>query len=189
MAQTLYDIVTNSTVEAADLGANLRKGFIPLDLSTARVLNSNAIINTTEGGVPDGNTDPILARINGATDIVERLTWAANSVVEVQFPNIPKPPDLDDTADVLIKLLIDKDTNTNNAAVIAVKYFEGIGDTNAGGNTAALATADLTAYTVTILAANVAAAPGVMSIALVPGAHANDAFRLHGAWIEYTRKT
>ena len=183
MAQTLYGIT------AAALPTNLAKGYIPLPLGTARIISGDVIQNTTEAGVPDGNTDPILQRINSATDVMERIVWAAGSVIEIQFDNVAKPPDLDDTAAVIIKLLLDKDTNTDTAAVVGVKYFEGIGDTSAGGNTAALAVATLATYSVTVAAGDVAAAPGAMAITVKPGAHANDAVRCHGAWIEYTRKS
>lgn len=180
--------LADGAVTPAKLGANLAIGFIPLDINTVRIISSNAIQNTSEGGFPDGNTDPILQRVNGATDKALRLVWAANSVIEVQFGAVPKPPDLDDTADLSVHLLISKDTNTDTTAVVAVNIFDGLGDSNAGGNTTALATASITEYPVTLAAANLAAHPGMLNIAVIPGAHANDAVRLHAAWIEYARK-
>lgn len=186
----VYGTVTmkaGSTFDASLLGVGL--GFIPLDLNTCRILTSNAIINTTEAGLPDGNTDPLLARVNGATDIAARLVWAATSVVEVQFSPVALPPDIDDGLTLTVNLLIAKDTNTDTTAVVAVKIFQGIGDTNAGGNTAALAVATLAKYSVTMAAADLAAYPSMLNIALVPGTHGTDAIRLHAAWIEYTKKT
>lgn len=180
-------LATNS-VTAPKLSGNLRVGFIPLDITTARIISTNAIQNTTEGGVPDGNTDPSLARVNGATDKALRLAWAAASVVEVQFPPIPKPPDMDGAAALEVHLYIAKDTNTDNAAVVAVSIWDGIGDTNAGGNTGALSTASLTEYTVSLAAGDLGDPPGFINISLTPGTHANDAIRLYAAWIEYTRK-
>jgi len=169
------------------LEGTLATGFIPLDINTLRIISTNAVQNTTEGGVPDGNTDPILARVNAATDIALRLTWAAASVVEVQFAPIPKPPDLDAASDLTVHLMLAKDANTDTSAVIGVKFFDGVGDTSVGGDTAALAAAALAEKTVTIAAAGIAAAPGFFNVALVPGAHANDAEYLYAAWIEYTR--
>lgn len=179
--------LATGAVTAVKLSATLKTGFIPLSINTARIISANAIQNTTEAGVPDGNTDPILQRINGATDKNWRLVWAAASVVELAFEPFPLPPDIDDTATLKINLLISKDTNTDNTAVIAVGYFQGIGDTNAGGNTAALATASITKYTVTVAAADVQVYPDMCAVTLIPGTHGTDAIRLHAAWIEYTR--
>jgi len=71
--------------------------------------------------------------------------------------------------------------------VLTVAYFEGTGDTNAGGNTAALSVT-LAEVTVSIAAGDVGAAPNVASITLLPAAHANEAVEVYAAWIEYTRK-
>lgn len=177
-----------NAVTAAKLTATLATGFIPLDITTVKIISSNAIGNTTEGLLPDGNTDPILQRTNGATDKALRLVWAANSAVEVQFGAVPKPPDLDDTAALTVNLMISKDTNTDTTAEVAVGVFDGIGDTNCGGNTAALASASLAKYSVSVAHGDLADYPGMLNIVLTPGTHANDAIRLHAAWLEYTRE-
>lgn len=176
-------------VLASMLGANLAKGFIPLDIGSARIIAADVLSATSEGSFPDTNTDPILQRINGATDKGWRLVWAATSVIEVDFPPFAYPPDLDDTAAVEAHLLISKDSNTDTTATLAVSYFEGIGDTNAGGNTAALNATALTEYTVSVTAGNVGAHPNFAKIGITPSAHGTDAIRLHAAWIEYTRKS
>lgn len=176
-------------VTSAMLGTNLATGYIPLDMTTGKIIVTNALQATTEGMLPDTNTDPILLRINGATDKAHRLDWAATSVVEFDFAPFAYPVDLDDTAAVVVKLLISKNTNTDTTATVAVSYFEGIGDTNAGGNTAALNATAITQYTVSVTAANVGVYPNVAKIGLIPSAHGTDAIRLHGAWIEYTRKS
>ncbi len=180
--------LADNNVTAGKLTATLRTGTIPLDITTMRLIDTNAIPNLIEGGVPDGNTAPSLARVNAATDKALRVIWAATSQIEVQFAPIPKPADLDDTAAVEVHLMIGKSGNTDNSAVVAVGFFDGVGDTNAGGNTAALATASLTEYTVSIAHGDIAAAPGFFNVTLTPGTHANDAIWLYGAWIEYTRK-
>lgn len=179
--------LATDSVTAPKLAGNLGVGFIPLDIANVRIITTNAITNIP-GGLPDTSTDPSLARVNGATDKALRLIWGATSVVEVQFPPVPKPPDLDGAAALEVHLYIAKGSNTDTAAVVAVNIFDGIGDTNAGGNTAALSTASLTEYTVSISAGDLGDAPGFLNISLIPGTHANDAIRLHAAWIEYTRK-
>lgn len=174
-------------VLASMLGANLGKGYLPLDISTAKIISGDAIGNTTEGLFPDGNTAPSLARVNAATDKALRLIWASSSSIEVQFPPIIYPPDLDDAAAVEVHLLATM-AGATDTPTIAVGYFEGVGDTNAGGNTAALS-ASVAELTVSIAAGDVGTHPKAATICLTPGAHTTDALWLYGAWVEYTRKS
>lgn len=166
-------------------------GFIMLDIASLREIISNDIGNAANataigaGGMLAQDTTPVLERINDATDKALRVNWASSNSDEVQFGSIPKPPDMDTATDFTIHLLAlmagDTDTPT-----IDVQVWDGIGDTEMGGVTGALSDA-LAEVTVTIANANVAAAPGVLNIGLVPGAHTTDALFLLGAWIEYTR--
>lgn len=161
-------------------------GFQALDLSAVKIISANDLQTTTEGMLPDTNTDPSLARINGATDKALRLRWPAGSVVEVQFQPWVYPPDVDDGQAVTVKLLA-RMSGASDTPTIAVGYFENIGDTNAGGNTGALSSA-LAVVSRTIAAGDIAAPPKVANITLTPGAHATDALEIAAAWVEYTRK-
>jgi len=180
--------ITSGTITAPKLSATLITGFIPLDIANVVILAAGAVPNLLEGARPDGNTSPSLSRTNGATDIAFRLAWAAAAVEEIQWM-VPLPTDLDDTATIVIHLMLEKDTNTDVAAVVGVKLFQGKGDANAGGNTAALAVATLTDYTVVMAAADVlpqATAP-FLNISVTPGTHGTDAIRCYAAWVTYTR--
>lgn len=173
-------------VTAAKLTASLATGFIPLPLAQAREIGSNDIINASgNGGLLASDTTPILKRVNGATDKKQLVEWAASNSDEITW-DFPYPPDLDDAAAVEVHLLAQV-SGATDTPVIAVSYFEGIGDSNAGGNTAALS-ATLAEVTVSIAHANVGAFPTGASIGLVPGAHTTDKVQILGAWIEYTRK-
>lgn len=174
------------------------KGTIPLDISVLREIVSSDIANLTDtestagrtsGGLLALDSDPLIRRVNYATDKALRVVWAAANVTEVQFPPVVKPVDLDDSEDVEVHLMIAKGSNTDTSAVIDVQVFDGVGDTEMGGNTDALATDALTEYVVTLANADIGAQPGFFNISLIPGAHANDAEYLYAAWIEYTRKT
>jgi Uncharacterized conserved protein (DUF2190) len=177
--------LATSGVTAAKLSATLKTGTIKLDLFSARALATNATQNAAAiGGLLASDTTPILQRVNGATDIAARLNWAATVVTEVQFAPVHLPYDLDVTQPVLVKLAIAKDANTDTAAVVAVKAFQGVGGSNLGGNTAALAAATLAVKSVSL---TVSANEVPLAIALVPGAHADDAVYLYDAWLEYTR--
>jgi len=183
--------INANAVTAAKLTSTMATGYIPLALTDFRLIASNDIAakNATDGGVISSDTNPILKRVNGATDKALRISWESASVIEIQAPTIAYPPDLDDSAPVTVCLFAGMKAGSVDTPVIAVSAWEGVGDTNAGGNTAALTT---TAGKVTVAIAHgdVGAYPKCLSIALAPGAHntaANDVY-LYGAWIEYTRK-
>lgn len=165
-------------------------GRINLPLAEARLIATNDIAakSTADGGLISLDTAPTFKRINAATDKNSRIAWAASGVVPIQW-TVTYPSDLDDTAAVLVNLLVGKDANTDTGAVIGVAYFEGVGDSNAGGNTAAITeTTGLNLKTVTIAAADIGAYPNTATIELTPGTHGNDALYLYGAWLSYTKK-
>lgn len=174
-------------IRAISLFGNLALGSHNFQLSTARIISSNAIQNLTEAGMVDGNTaGPKLERVNGATDKALRLTWAAAEENEIQFSPWFLPPDLDPDAPVTIRLLLGKSANANTVT-LAVGVFAGVGDTNAGGNTATIAQA-LATYDVVIAAADVPVHPTMLNVCLTPSAHAGDVLYLYGAQAIYTRK-
>jgi hypothetical protein len=181
--------IADDAVTVAKLDGNLQIGFIPLPLTAFRLIASNDIPNSgaADGGTISKDTVPKLERINGATDKQLRIAWAATEIIGITT-QFAYPTDLDDGADVDVHLMYYKNANANAAMVAAVGYFEGIGDTNAGGNTASLTGTTATNVSVTIAAGNIGAAPKVATIDIVPGAHANDALYLIGAWISYVRK-
>jgi hypothetical protein len=188
-ASDLFGMAAASgSVGASALTATLATGFIPLDIGSLRIIAANVIGNTSEGMLLDGNTAPSFQRVNGATDKALRVIWASSSSVEVQFPPVPKPPYLDGSILLEVHLMIGKDTNTDNTVTIDVQMFDGVGDTEAGNATAAIATATLTEYTASIAASDLAEAPGFLNISLVPGTHTTDAIWLYAAWIEFTVK-
>lgn len=178
--------LANNGVTAGKLTASLATGIVQLPLALAREIATNDIINASgNGGLLASDTTPILKRLNAATDKKQVIEWAASNNDEIVWDFV-YPPDLDDAAAVTVHLLA-KMGGATDTPVIAVSYFEGVGDTNAGGNTAALS-ASLAELVVTISAANVGAAPNSASIGIAPGAHTNDAVQLLAAWVEYTRK-
>lgn len=162
------------------------KGFIHLDINTARIINANNFLATTEAGIPDTNTDPSIQRTNGATDKSVKVIWPSSSVVEIQFSPFAYPPDLDDGEPVTVCLLA-RMGGASDTPVIAVGYWEGVGDTNAGGNTAALSSS-IAKKTVAVAAADIGAYPTAATVTLTPGAHGTDVLELYAAWIEYSKK-
>jgi hypothetical protein len=177
---------TTTFVIAAEIEEPL-KGYLPLDLSLGRVLAAGAIPDTTaNGGFLSSNTAPIFQRVNGATDQALRINWAATVVTEVTWC-FSYPPDWDGLNNATVHLLAAMG-GASNTPVVGVAYFEGVGDTNAGGNTAAITGTTVAEYTVTITAANVGEHPNFAAVSLTPAAHGTDALFLYAIWIEYTRK-
>ena len=175
-----------NNVTAAKLTATLRTGIIPLDLFAARAISANAIQNLAAvGGILASDSDPILERVNGATDKAIRVKWAAGSVVELHLPPVAYPPDLDDTAAITFKARAKMGGGTDTPT-LTIGYFESTGDTDAGGATGALSSS-LATVTRTIAAGDVGAAPTFASITITPGAHGTDTLELYEAWLEYTR--
>ncbi len=180
------DIATGA-VTAVKLATTLKTGYIPLPLTAWRIIATNDIAakNAADGGTISLDTDPTLKRVNGATDKKIRLAWAATSVIEIAFDFV-YPPDLDDAANVEVHILAAMEA-ANDTPVIGISFFEAVGDTNAGGNTAAITGTTVTEYSVAIAHANVGATPKAASIGIIPAAHGTDALYIYGAWIEYTR--
>lgn len=165
---------------------NLRKGIIQFPIEGALIIATNDTANT---GHVSKNTDPILERENAATDKALRLSWASASVLEVQLPAMAYPPDLDDAQPITVKILARMKAASVDVPVIAVGIWEGVGDTNAGGNTAALSTS-LQTLSVTFAATDVGPAPTFVTLTLKPGTHAtasNDVY-VYSVHAEYTRK-
>ena len=180
-------LLAAGTIGSAELSTNLKKGYIPLGIFNTRIIGSDVFADTIEGATPDGNTNPALQRINSATDKGARLTWPAGNAAEIQFPSFAYPPDLDDTAPLTIYFT--GSVVTTDIPVLTISYWEGVGDTNAGSATAAMATGSaLQTLSVTIAAGDVGAYPKFATVGLTPGTHAFDVLSVYAAWIEYTRK-
>lgn len=166
-------------------------GKLDLSLGSLREIASDDIPNTAAtppGGLLTSDTTPAYGRVNGATDKALRVLWVATNSDEVQFPPTFMPPDIDSDQDLTIHLLADM-SGATDTPTIDVQVFDGVGDTEMGGATAAV-TSTLAELTVTIAAADLSGHPlGFLNIALVPGAHTTDDLRVYGAWVEYARKT
>lgn len=167
---------------------SINKGFVQIGIFNARLLTTNAFLNTIEAGTPDGNTAPSLQRVNAATDKMPRLAWAASASDEIALPSFAYPPDLDDTADMTVHVLAAM-AGATDTPTLTIGFFEGVGDTDAGGATAAVSGTTVAEYTRTIAAADIGAHPKVAALTLTPGAHTTDILYVYGIWVEYTKKS
>ena len=161
-------------------------GTIQLPLAQARELSSDDIINAAGvGGILSKDSTPNLEAINTSTDRKLQLEWAASNNDAICWDFV-LPADLDDEQPITLHALA-KMGGATNTPTLTWTFFAGIGDTNAGGATAALS-ATLAEKTVSIAAADVPAAPNAATVTLAPGAHTTDTVVIIACWAEYTRK-
>ncbi len=165
-------------------------GFIPLDITQLRTLVTDGVViaaTAAGGGALALDTVPILERTSTTTDKSLRVVWALGVVDEVFFPPVPMPPDLDETADVTVHLVAEM-SGATDTPTIDIQAWDGVGDSEMGGASDALADA-ITEVSTTLLAANISGHPtGFLNLQLVPATHGTDAIWLYAAWIEYTKK-
>lgn len=130
------------------------------------------------------------------------IRWNNHAAPDPISCSIPIPPDLDDTADVVVHIAAAKTGATLADAVTFTieAFFNVVGalydaDADCGGASSAM-TGDSTAKTVqeetlTLAAADVPAHPGILTLTLQPtdGTLGTDDVIVLGVWLEYKGKT
>jgi hypothetical protein len=163
------------------------QGFIPVPLTALREVATMAVGNAAaNGGVLASDTTPILQPINGATDGCQEIVWAASNNDVVAF-SIPLPPDLDDTADLVLHTRI-VSGGTTDAVGFSVDSWFNEGCTKITDTSQTNQTATWAEKTTTIAAADVPAGAQTMTIGLTPVAHTTNTLALSAVWLEYKRK-
>ena len=137
------------------------------------------------GGILAKDSTPILEFANGDTDSAFRMHWAA-TVVDAIAAQIPLPPDIDVTADVVLHLRAAMEDVNDTPVINADSYFNE-GDTKVSDAAAAITGATYAEYTITIAAADVPAGAQTLTVELTPAAHGTDALYISATWLEYTR--
>jgi hypothetical protein len=178
-------LLTGVTVEAAlaEIAQHMQSAqhFVPIPITSWMVGDGT---NTVSFGGPA--TDPVLDMADGDTDSALRFAWAAASVVPI-ITQVPLPPNLDTSKDLVLHLLTKKDGNANTVTLASDAYFDD-GDTKVEDVTATITQA-FAETTITIAAADIPSGAQTLTIELTPSAHAGDALYLQGTWLEYTGKT
>ncbi len=126
---------------------------------------------------------PYIERVNGGTDPTMRVVWPAADVTPIQLPPIKLPDDLNSDADVIVRIQA-KSSSTNDTPTIGVAAYEGLGDTNFGGDTGALSDS-LDEVSRTLANADIAGGT-FLSLILTPAAHATDNVEVYSISVEYT---
>jgi len=163
------------------------QSFLPISLMNLREVSSMAVGNAAaNGGLLASDTTPILKPINGGTDGAQILEWAAsnNDPVAVQ---IPLPPDLDDTADLVVHTRI-KSGGTTNAVGFTVDSWFDEGDTKVTDTSETNQTTTWAEKITTIAAADVPSGAQTLTLSLTPVAHTTDTMSMSSVWLEYKKK-
>lgn len=166
-----------------------RLGWIPVPLTNLREIASNNIINAAgNGGLLASDTTPIFEYTNGDTDSAMRLRWAATNVDQLAF-NTPLPPDMDFSANMVIKLIAAMGGATDTPPLTLESFF-GPGDTKVTDTSAAITGTTPAVYTITIDKSDLEtnARKLFYNGEITPGAHGTDTLLLYAMWIEYSRK-
>jgi hypothetical protein len=180
-----------ANVEAilAEIGQHIKsvQSFIPVSLMQLREASNFNVGNVAaNGGLLASDTTPILAAINGATDGCQMVTWAASNNDQVVF-QVPLPPDLDDTADLVLHFRT-KSGGTTNAVGFTVDSFFNEGASKVIDTSETNQTTTWAEKIATIAAADVPVGAQTLTVGLTPAAHTSDTLNLSAIWIEYKKK-
>jgi hypothetical protein len=159
--------------------------FIPIPLHTLRETTNFDVSNiAANGGILASDTTPIMDAINAATNGCQRLLWASSNNDQVVF-QVPLPPDLDASSDLVIHTRI-VSGGTTNAVGFTVDSFFNEGDTKVVDTSETNQTTTWAEKITTIAAADVPSGAQTLTVGLTPVAHTTDTLALSAVWIEYT---
>jgi len=180
-------LITATTIEGALQEAfqhiQSAQAFVPIPLGSFTLEDGTALTKYAAGGATPGFQQ--LAN----KEIV--LAWDGNATQTAVGCTIPMPPDLDDSADVVVHYLANMAGATDTPVIVNEAYFNK-GDTDCAGTDDEVdGGVTLTEYSMTIAATHVPAAPAALTLVFDPtnGEMTTDELYIYGVWLEYTRKT
>lgn len=161
--------------------------FINVPLTSLRETSTFNVGNiAANGGLLASDTTPVLSAINGATDGCQVVKWAASNSDQVMFQTA-LPPNLDDTADVVVHIRAYM-AGTTDTPDITVDSFFNEGDTKVVDTISAITGTSAAEYTGTIGNADVPSGAQTLTVGLTPGAHTTDILYVTAIWLEYKAK-
>ncbi len=188
----------NASAGSIVLPGNLRRGFIPLDIFSARVLASGEnffgmVINTTGaemgtsvGGVLNAGSVPALNTFTTAA-MAARIYWTSGQQQAVAFPPIPIPPDFSSAGGLTIHAMANRSSDGASNNVLDMRFWANLNSTEKGTTGSTLATGGPGEVSITVSSAEAGAHPGVWNVQIVPGTHTNNKVSVFSAWVEYNR--
>jgi len=202
---------TAATVSIADVGAFTSEATVEAALQEIyqHIISAQAFYNIPMGAWTEQDGTVLADFADGdsttpgwsAGDEGFGIRWNNHANPDPISTSLPVPPDLDASADVIVHIAAAKvGATVGDAVTFTIEaFFNAVGaaydaDADCGGASSAM-TGDATTKTVqeetlTIAAADVTAAPGVLTLTLQPtdGTLGTDDVIVLGVWLEYTRK-
>lgn len=184
---------------ALTLPPNLKRGYIPLDIFSARSLSSGEVffgasvsatggnLGNAIGGLLNLNSAPTLTMVSTAVR-APQLTWASGDVTAIAFPPLAIPPDFSSAAGLSIHAIAERTTDNASNNVLDFRFWANANATEQG-TTGSTMTSTPAEYSALVSSAESGAHPGTWNIQIVPGTHTNNAVRVFSAWVEYDRRT
>lgn len=181
------------------LPANLKRGYIPLDIFAARALSSaeaflGASVSATGGnlanaigGLLNANSTPTLTMFSTAA-MAPQLTWASGVGTAIAFPPVPIPPDFSSAGGLTIHAIAERASDNASNNVLDFRFWANQNATEQG-TTGTTISSTPGEHSITVAASEAGGHPGVWSFQLVPGTHTNNAVKVYSAWAEYDRRT
>lgn len=169
-----------------ELGQHLKsiQKVIPVGLHSLReATNFDVGTIAANGGILASDTTPVLDAINAATDGCQRLLWAAANVDQVIF-QVPLPPDLDTSADLVLHARIVSGGTTDAVGFTLASFFDE-GDTSIADTSGTNQTTSWTEVIATIATADIPSGAQTLTVGLTPVAHGTDTLALSALWLEY----
>lgn len=181
------------------LPANLKRGYVPLDILAARAQTSSgemigASVSATGGnlgnaigGLLNLNSTPVL-NFNSSLNRAPMLSWASAVVTPITFPPVPIPPDFSSAGGLTIHAIAERASDSASGDPLDFRFWANQNATEQG-TTGSTMTSTPAEYSAAVSSAEVGAYPGVWNIQIVPGTHTNNAVKVYSAWAGYDKRT
>lgn len=159
---------------------------IPINLGSWREVTAAGDVGNIAaiGGVLASDTAPIL-RAEATTNSWE-ISWATGNVDPIGV-QVMLPPDLDDTANAFLDLIV-YSGSTDAATMAVATSWNGGSEVTDSADDSGTKSATRHTITATIAAADIPASSTHLTIRLTPPTHATNAIQLVGATLRYTPK-
>lgn len=180
-------------IEGFNLSPKMRTGFIPLDISLARIVSASggeSFASSVAAGYISSASTPKLNALSTAVR-VEQLQWSSGSAVQIQLPTVVLPPDFSSASAPTINLIAGRvsaaSSDTSPAWTINVYTSTSASAAPVSVPVTNITSSVPTAYSAAISTVQMAVGyPNVLTVLINP-ASSQDVPILYGAWLEYTR--
>lgn len=189
----------NAASGSVVLPPSLKRGYIPLDIFSGRILSSGEnyfsfnvsatgnVVPASGGGMLHAGSVPSLT-MNSSVNKAAVLTWASGQVQVVAFPPIPIPMDFSSAGGLTLHAIAERASDNASDNVLDFRFWNGSNASNKG-TTGSTLTSTPAEYSAAVSSAEAGGHPGYWNIHLVPGTHTNNAVRVFSAWAEYDKAT